>query len=126
MKRFVTLLVVLFIPMLLVITGCSKPEVPTAAPAAAASATSAVEPSAIPAVVQDSTVASPTEVNQDALMEALILEKLQGHHSIDVVLNASKTREEWVTTLDRMIAKGAVISDEEKTLIIDWLLSRKN
>lgn len=59
-------------------------------------------------------------------MEALILEKLQGHHSIDVVLNAKKTREEWVTTLDRMIAKGAIISDEEKTVIIEWLLSRKN
>ena len=125
MKRIVTLLVVLFIPMLLVITGCSKPDVPTAAPAAA-TATSDSDTAATPLNPQDTAVASPTEINQDAQMEALILEKLQGHHSIDVVLNASKTREEWVTTLDRMIAKGAVISDEEKTLIIDWLLSRKN
>lgn len=125
MKRIVTLLVVLFIPMLLVITGCSKPDVPTAAPAAA-TATSDSDTAATPVNPQDTAVASPTEINQDAQMEALILEKLQGHHSIDVVLNASKTREEWVTTLDRMIAKGAVISDEEKTLIIDWLLSRKN
>jgi len=65
-----------------------------------------------------------TGTTEDAKMEALILEKLQGHHSIDIVLNAHKSREEWNTTLDRMIAKGAVLSEEEKTLIIDWLVAR--
>ena len=122
MTKTVTLLVVSLILVLLIIIGCSKPEVPATVPADA----SAIEPVAPPVAGQEATIASTVEVNQDASMEALILEKLQGHHSIDVVLNAKKTREEWVTTLDRMIAKGAIISDEEKTVIIEWLLSRKN
>jgi hypothetical protein len=126
MKKSVTLLVVILIPVLLVITGCSKPAVPATAPAAAATTASETAPAAALTEAPVAATAAPTEVSNDAQMEALILEKLQGHHSIDVVLSANKTREEWVRTLDRMIAKGAVISDEEKTLIIDWLLSRKN
>lgn len=122
MAKTVTLLVVSLILVLLIMTGCSKPEVPATGPAEASSTV----PVGAPTAVQEATSDSTVEVNQDASMEALILEKLQGHHSIDVVLNAKKTREEWVTTLDRMIAKGAIISDEEKTVIIEWLLSRKN
>lgn len=57
-------------------------------------------------------------------VEALILEKLQNHHSIARVYGAVKTRDEWNTTLDRMIGYGAKISEEEKTIIIDYLLSR--
>lgn len=122
MAKAATLLVVSSILILLIMTGCSKPVVPATVPVDA----SATEQVAAPAAGQEATHTSTAEVNQDANMEALILEKLQGHHSIDVVLNAKKTREQWVTTLDRMIAKGALISDEEKTVIIEWLLSRKN
>lgn len=57
-------------------------------------------------------------------VEALILEKLNSNHSIDRVYAANKTREEWNTTLDRMIGYGAKISEEEKQIIIDYLLSR--
>ncbi len=57
-------------------------------------------------------------------VEALILEKLQNNHSIDRVYAAVKTREEWNATLDRMISYGAKISEEEKKVIIDYLLSR--
>lgn len=60
----------------------------------------------------------------DSKMESMIMEKLLGHHSIDIVLQAKHTREEWNVTLDRMIARGAPISEDEKKLIIDWLLSR--
>jgi hypothetical protein len=56
--------------------------------------------------------------------DALIREKLQNHHSIDRIYGATKTREEWNTTLDRMIGYGAKISEEEKQIIIDYLLSR--
>jgi PBP1b-binding outer membrane lipoprotein LpoB len=112
------------------LVGCSSgatpaTTVPTAAPTFAESATANVTPpagatEAVPAV-------NPTTaVMDDAQMQALILEKLQGHHSIDIVLNARHTREEWNTTLDRMIARGAPISDAEKQLIIDWLLARSN
>jgi hypothetical protein len=56
--------------------------------------------------------------------QALILEKLQNHHGIDRVLSAKHTREEWNATLDRMNGYGANISDAEKKIIIDYLLSR--
>ncbi len=89
MTKTATLLVVSFILILLIMTGCSKPEVPATAPAEA----SATEQVATPVAGQEATSASTAEVKQDASMESLILEKLQGHHSIDVVLNAKKTRE---------------------------------
>jgi len=57
-------------------------------------------------------------------VEALILEKLNNNHSIARVLAAQKTREEWNITLDRMIGYGAKINEEEKQIIIDYLLSR--
>jgi hypothetical protein len=56
--------------------------------------------------------------------EALIMEKLQNHHSISRVFNANHTREEWNVTLDRMIGYGAKIPEEEKQVIIDYLLNR--
>ena len=62
--------------------------------------------------------------SDDAKMDALIREKLQNHHSIDRIFNAVKTREEWNTTLDRMISYGAKISADEKQQIIDWLMAR--
>jgi hypothetical protein len=54
---------------------------------------------------------------------ALIIEKLQDHHDAERIYSAQKTREEWNTTLDRMISYGAKISEEEKQIIIDYLLS---
>ncbi len=79
-----------------------------------------------PTSVDSSGTIAATQTTEDAKMEALILEKLQGHHSVNIVLDAHKSRDEWNTTLDRMIAKGAVLSEEEKALIIDWLVSRDN
>lgn len=55
-------------------------------------------------------------------MKALILEKLMDHHDISRIDNARHTREEWNATLDRMIGYGAIISESEKQVIIDYLL----
>jgi len=72
-------------------------------------------------VVQD----VPAEVTMtDAEMEALISEKIEDEHTLEFILQQDKTAEEWSETLDRMIQYGAKISPEEKTLIIDWLVSR--
>lgn len=77
-------------------------------------------------IAPSETAAVDTQTEATATMdvEALILEKLQGHHSIQRVYAAEKTREEWNATLDRMIGYGAKISEEEKQIIIDYLLSR--
>jgi PBP1b-binding outer membrane lipoprotein LpoB len=126
MKRSWIVFAATLLLAMLLLAGCSNgaapaTTAPTAAPATAENATPPAGASeAAPA-------ASPTAaVLDDAQMQALILEKLLGHHSIDIILSARHTREEWNTTLDRMIARGAPISDAEKQLIIDWLLSRGN
>lgn len=61
----------------------------------------------------------------DAEMEALITEKIKDKHTLAFILEQDMTAEEWSETIDRMIKYGAEISAEEKTLIIDWLVSRK-
>jgi hypothetical protein len=69
-------------------------------------------------------VEEPTLPAAEIDVEALIREKLSGHHSENRIFDATKTREEWNTTIDRMIGYGAKINEEEKKIIIDYLLSR--
>lgn len=57
-------------------------------------------------------------------VEALIAEKVAGNHDLERIFNADKTREEWNKTLDRMIGYGAEISEEEKGIIIGYLLNK--
>ncbi len=64
------------------------------------------------------------EMATDIDFEALISEKVAGNHDLGRIFNADKTREEWESTLDRMIGYGAKMTEEEKQLIIDYLLSR--
>ena len=125
MKRKVLSLVLL---VLLVGIAACAPNNATPLPATEAPAITEA-----PVESVETEVAAPTEaVSEDAQtaepaamdVEALILEKLAGNHSIQRVYAAQKTREEWNTTLDRMIGYGAKISEEEKQIIIDYLLSR--
>jgi hypothetical protein len=109
MKRIVITILILTGFTLLVLAGCSAPgatAVPTSSPAGAAE--------------DCSTVPTPS-----VDVAALITEKLQNHHAEDRIYSAVHTREEWNTTLDRMIGYGAVISEEEKQVIIDYLLCFK-
>ncbi len=69
------------------------------------------------AAIDCSTVSTPA-----IDVDVLITDKLQGHHDIERIYNASHTREVWNATLDRMINYGASISEEEKQIIIDYLL----
>jgi mono/diheme cytochrome c family protein len=56
--------------------------------------------------------------------EALIKERCSTCHSSNLVFNADYDEQGWVRTIDRMVAKGAKLSDEEKALMIEWLLAR--
>jgi truncated hemoglobin YjbI len=64
------------------------------------------------------------EASSEVDVDALIEEKVAGNHDLGRIFNADKTREEWVETLDRMIGYGAQINDEEKEIIIEYLLNR--
>lgn len=119
----------LFFPVLvliLMLAGCT-PAIETSKPAVSASqpAVETLPPAAEstqPATgsTEDPSVSATATIDVDAL----IREKLANNHSIDRVYNAQKTHEEWNTTLDRMIGYGAKITEEEKQIIIDYLLSR--
>lgn len=45
-------------------------------------------------------------------------------HSLGRVLGATKDREAWLATIDAMIAKGARLTDEERSTLADYLVER--
>jgi len=55
----------------------------------------------------------------------LITEKCSDCHSTDLVFQGDYTQEEWSEVFDDMIQKGADVSTEEKTIMIDWLVSQE-
>jgi len=110
MKRNYWFILVIVMLTTIIISGCSKNSPPV---------------SDQPSTAGVAATSSGT-LTTDAKMDALIREKLEDHHSIDRIFNAQKTREEWNTTIDRMISYGAKISADEKNQIIDWLMARNN
>lgn len=138
-RKKLWIVLILAITALLVISACTTAEpAPAAEPAAAEDSAAEEAPAeaeeaepeaaeaeaAEPAAETEEQAPAESALPSEDDMIALITEKLDGKHDIDRVLNSDKTREEWEETLDRMIGYGAKINEEEKTLIIDWLLSR--
>lgn len=121
----------LSVMMLAACGGSSQPAVePTSVPVVEQPAEATDVPMEAPAqAVENTAVVEPTVAEEAAPaaevdMEAFIAEKVDGHHDLGRIFNATKTREEWEVTLDRMIGYGAKINDQEKEMIIDYLLSR--
>jgi len=71
--------------------------------------------------VVDTEVVDPETID----VEALVLEKIAGQHTLGFVLKEKRTAEEWDEVLDRMIGYGAKINEQEKSLIIEWLLEQQ-
>jgi len=53
--------------------------------------------------------------------EQLVNDRCTECHEREQVDNADKTPEEWADTVDRMIAYGAELNDEERQVVIDYL-----
>lgn len=134
-KKFVTAAVLMSIAVL-VLAACA----PASQPAAETQPPAAEEPTQPPAASQPPVAEEPAptqampeptaaQMEEPAAaeidVEALIIEKVAGNHDVERIFNAVKTREEWEETLDRMIGYGAQISEEEKQIMIDYLLSRQ-
>jgi hypothetical protein len=64
------------------------------------------------------------EEPQEVDVEALIIERCDDCHSADRVFQADYSQEEWSEVFDDMIQKGAKVNDEEKEIMIDWLVSQ--
>ena len=127
----------LIVPLLLVffLAACAPQATPEAAPVApvmeesvapdAPAPTEMASPVAEEKPADAVTAAPPAPAPAELDVEALIAEKVGGKHDLDRIFNAQKTREEWNATLDRMIGYGAKINEDEKKIIIDFLLSRQ-
>lgn len=63
----------------------------------------------------------PTPVD----VKALVLEKIEGEHTLEFVLKEKRTADEWSEVINRMIDYGAEINEQEKSLIIEWLLDQQ-
>jgi cytochrome c5 len=70
-----------------------------------------------------SNTASPGATSAPAAADgaALLQERCTVCHSADRITQAQKTSAEWDTTVTRMIGKGAKLSSEEKTTLVDYL-----
>jgi mono/diheme cytochrome c family protein len=53
--------------------------------------------------------------------EALLQARCTGCHALDVVTGASKTEAEWLSTVERMIEKGASLNAAEKETLVSYL-----
>jgi|GEM_PF-486455 len=129
-KRFVV--IGLLLVAVLVLASCApqeemaaempaEPEVEEAMPA---EEVEEVEPAEEEMAEEEPMEAEESEMAEEIDIEALIAEKAAPQHELEFILGQEKTREEWEETIDRMIGYGAEINDEEKQLIIDYLVSR--
>ena len=66
----------------------------------------------------------PKSKLSDTEMEAMLLDKAAGNHTLEFLLSQQMDAEEWSETIDRMIDYGADINPEEKAAIIEWFLNR--
>jgi hypothetical protein len=113
--------------VILVVSACA-PTSTQNPPAPQATAVSSSSPTAVSSSssAEASTPTAPPSTKTDAEMEALIIEKTHDKHTLDFILSQNKTAEQWSATIDIMMGNGAKITPEEKTLIINWLVGRKN
>lgn len=68
---------------------------------------------------------TPTPIEEASEVESLIIEKCSTCHSADRVFREFYTRDEWAAVFDEMIEKGAQVSPDEQSTMIDWLVSRE-
>ena len=85
--------------------------------------TQAVEPGDVETPV-DEPETEETEATVKSEAELLIDERCSQCHSASRVYAENYTQEEWSDVFDDMIAKGADVTEEEKSLMIDWLVNR--
>lgn len=72
---------------------------------------------------KEQTVAPTAEQTATAAIEGntLLQERCTGCHDLGRVERASKTEEEWKATVERMVGKGAQLSQAEQEAVIQYL-----
>jgi len=104
MKKSMFVGVLLLALLVLLVTACTSAVTPTSTSA--------------PAVSDTTSAASDDEV------KALIEERCGSCHNTNIIYNANYDEGGWSSVIDQMIQKGANLSESEKALLIDWLISQ--
>jgi cytochrome c5 len=131
-RKFLPIIILLI--SVLVLQGCSNSEAETEAPTAVPQPT--VEPSApVSAPTEAPSTQAPEPANTESAPpvvdtqvpaqafdgETLILDRCTSCHSTSRITRESGSKEDWQQIVERMIRSGAVLSEEEKTFLIDYL-----
>ncbi|HEX7557128.1 MAG TPA: hypothetical protein VF338_10925 [Leptolinea sp.] len=101
---------VLFVLIAILLVACASTA--TAVPATAIPPQAATAPSA----------ATVAPANTSGLDGATIVStNCAACHNSDRIKQAKKTRAQWEQTVDKMIGKGAKLTDAEKSVLLDYL-----
>lgn len=105
-------------------TGNAQPSlesIPNAQPTIEATPSSVPSPTTEPTIESSPTAldssGNASSIDGDTLLNA----RCTKCHGLDRVTNASKTLDEWRTTVERMISKGADVIEDEKEILIQYL-----
>ena len=107
MKSKFLFLIILILLLALTITQCS-----TEKPQPAAPQQEPKQAQAAPAVD-----APPISIDGKALFE----ERCSKCHNLERATSKQKNADEWTTTVELMLSKGAVLNTEEQTALINYL-----
>jgi cytochrome c5 len=105
MKQRFVLLILVIASLIAVQCGGSPP------------ATEAPAPTKAPPTEAPATEEVPTMLDGKSLLE----ERCTRCHDLGGVERAKKTEEEWKATVERMVGKGAMLSQAEQELVIQYL-----
>ena len=119
MKQKVFIFVIVVVVVLLII-GCGGKGKETVKPPTQAPSTSEIT-----STQPEGATGNPTETvvsNASSADGKVILEsKCVKCHTLDRVTSAKKDQAGWTTTVERMMGKGASLSQEEKVILIQYL-----
>jgi cytochrome c5 len=101
----ISMLIIIIVATLALAACSSKKTTPTQAPAPTSPAKT--QPTTAPAQTADG--------------KTLLEQRCTKCHSLDRVTSAHKTSDEWKTTVTRMVGKGAELTTDEQTALIEYL-----
>jgi branched-chain amino acid transport system substrate-binding protein len=117
MKKLLTL--AFLVVLIALIVSCATPTPTPVPPTKAPEPTKApAQPTAAP---QPTKAPEPTKAPAALDGAALLQERCASCHNLDRVKSATKSKDQWTATVERMISKGAKLNDAEKSALIEYL-----
>ena len=139
MKRISFFLTFIVLVAVLIMTACgantSEPTTvinsPSVTVPSMVTETKVTETTAVETQASTPTAGSPEATNTqtstlpqtDDEWRAFITEKLQGHHTLDFLLGQKLSEQEWLDVLAKGTHADVVLTAEEKTAMIQWLMA---